>query len=261
MQAFVKYTVVWDEGVIQSIARLALSSSDDSITQATAGIQEGCALLCGEGSRPISRVQTESAERCPFCRRPMQPEAAVCLECGFNRASGKLDLTRVEPEEAEPEPLTWKERWQQTRLDSFWEWEIPLGLILGSFAFIGLAHVATAEWSSLPKVLFATVVLALMEAAWIYAGMSVMELMTSIEFGDWRTALLKLFSIASFWYALGVLFEWQAPGIGWTMHAAIAWPVQFFLLRWMFSLDSFWAIMTMIVVALTQGFVSWLTPW
>ena len=190
----------------------------------------------------------------------MDRQAVVCLGCGFNRATNRFEQPHIQ-EEAEPEPiLTWKQRWESTRLDSFWEWEIPVGLTAGSFLFITIAHLFTAEWLTLPKVLLAVGFLALVEAGWIYAGMCAMELMTRIEYGEWRAALLKLFSIASFWYALGVLFEWRAPGIGWTAHAAIGWPIEFFLIRWMFSLDSFWAIMTMIMVAVAQWIVSTILP-
>lgn len=202
---------------------------------------------------------TSQTDRCPWCRKPLAAGAVVCVECGFNRATGRIDSTAVEIEKVEP-VLTRNQRWQQTRLDSFWETEIPIGLIAGSFLFIIIAHLFTAPWLGLPKVMLAVAFLALVEAAWMYAGMSAIELMTKMDYGPWRTAMLKLFSIASFWYALGVMFEWQAPGIGWTVHAAIGWPIEFFLIRWMFSLDSFQAMMTMIVVALSQWIVSGLLP-
>jgi hypothetical protein len=185
----------------------------------------------------------------------------ICLACGYNRKTRKVEKApEVVEEEPPPRPLTWKERYERGGLDSFWDWEIPIGLIAGSLLFIAVIHIFDEGILSLPRVLLSTAFLALVEAAWIYAGMCVMELFTSLEYGEWRPAMLKLYSIAAFWWALGVLFEWQAPGLGWTAHAAIAWPIEFFLIRWMFQLDSFQAMITMIVVVITQWIASSLMP-
>ena len=161
----------------------------------------------------------------------------------------------------EPEPpLTLRQRWEEDGIEGLCEWEVPLGLIAAAFLFVAVAHLLTDVLSTLPAALLSLAFLSLVQAAWVYAGMCLAEFLTKMEFWPMRSAMLKLFSIASLWWALGVMLEWRMPGFGWQWHWVIGGLLELWLLRWMFALDLWQAFWTLVAVGVAQFLMGLFLP-
>ena len=201
--------------------------------------------------------------RCPWCRESLAADAELCPACGFNRRTGEMGQTRIDTEESEQAANiapTWAERWRLGGIDAFSQYELPLGLLVSSFAFILGVHLLTAGFSDLPTLVGILILRTLIEIAWTWAGLVVLEWWAGSSYGDWPEMLLKLGGIGMFWMALLVgLASWH-PLIG-LLTLLVIWPIiLFFLLRWLFDLDQFWNWITWFVVLGVNWTISILTP-
>lgn len=201
----------------------------------------------------------EDLARCPWCHEPMTGSAAVCPACGFNRQVGHFGPAVSEGNESPQPPApppTWRERWRSGGVDVFLDYEIPLGMIALGLLIIVLAEIIAGHIANLPGTLFGTAVIVIFNAAWMYAGMSVLETLTHGSFGPWREVALKLAAIYMIWAALGVALQWLVPLLGLNMLLLLSPILIFFLVRWLFQLDLFWTGITMVMILLTRFIVS-----
>ncbi|MBI1371446.1 MAG: hypothetical protein GC159_01605 [Phycisphaera sp.] len=198
-------------------------------------------------------INRGAPQPCPSCKAEVAPGAVLCVNCGFNLATGKVVGGALAEEEEEEEDAAAADGY--TKKYYFMEYWLPTGLIIGGFIlgvigtyvravaaqnlFESGADTTVSSSISLTGYTIAFTVSTIIGTIMMVAACLLASHIADIAFGDARSAILKFAAVYVVPTSLSQFVWALSPEWGLVLQSAIFVIGWIALMLWLFDLDMF----------------------
>ncbi|QNN22952.1 hypothetical protein HED60_11965 [Planctomycetales bacterium ZRK34] len=190
--------------------------------------------------------EADDSGNCPSCGQPLAIDAVLCIQCGFNRNTGKKIGTVGEMEGDEAGDGATSHKLHQLK-----QWKIPVAMVvigLGVNLMFVMSQGAEEGVEVNPAVTLIGMLIGTGLGVVLMVGAAFLAApLLDTTFGDIRTAILKL---AAVYVTPGVLMSLVSAFMGdWQLILGlpVLWGSYFGLLVWLFDFDFFEAAVFAII--------------